>query len=69
MHAHFKREDHCIISKVSGPGGMHWIRGGPVAVDGRNILEALEGSLLRLQVDCVDCYLIHWPDRCDATLL
>ena len=63
MHAHFKRDAHCIVSKVAGPGGMHWLRGGPRAVDGRNILEALECSLRRLGVDCIDCYLIHWPDR------
>lgn len=69
MHAHFKREDHCVISKVAGPGSMHWIRGGPAAADGRNILEALECSLRRLQVDCIDCYLIHWPDRCGATFM
>lgn len=64
LHGHFKREDHCVISKVAGPGAMHWIRGGPAAVDGKNILGAVEGSLQRLQVDCIDCYLIHWPDRC-----
>ena len=64
MHAQFKREDHCVVSKVAGPGGTHWTRGGPAAVDRRNVLEAVEGSLRRLQVESLDCCLIHWPDRC-----
>lgn len=26
-----------------------------------SLLQSLEGSLRRLQVDCVDLYLVHWP--------
>ena len=29
----------------------------------KNIRQALEGSLKRLQTDYVDLYQIHWPDR------
>ncbi len=28
-----------------------------------SVLRSLEGSLHRLQVDCVDLYLIHWPNE------
>jgi aryl-alcohol dehydrogenase-like predicted oxidoreductase len=27
------------------------------------VIEALEGSLRRLRVDCIPLYLIHWPDN------
>ena len=30
---------------------------------GQSILAAAEGSLRRLQIDCIDLYQIHWPAR------
>lgn len=59
-----RREDYQIISKVAGPGSMPWLRGGPARLDGRALTAALDGSLVRLGVDCVDLFLLHWPDRC-----
>eukprot|EP00928_Gymnodinium_smaydae_P055366 TRINITY_DN38927_c0_g1_i1.p1 TRINITY_DN38927_c0_g1~~TRINITY_DN38927_c0_g1_i1.p1 ORF type:complete len:455 (-),score=60.39 TRINITY_DN38927_c0_g1_i1:38-1213(-) len=35
----------------------------PCRLDRASILEACEASLKRLQVDCIDLYQIHWPDR------
>lgn len=57
--------DHVVLAtKVSGPSGqMTWIRGGPKCLDARNITEAIDNSLFRLQTDYIDLYQIHWPDR------
>ena len=57
------REDIVVATKVTGPGQMPWIRGGPASLSARDILEALEGSLKRLQTDHIDIYQLHWPDR------
>jgi aryl-alcohol dehydrogenase-like predicted oxidoreductase len=63
-----RREDHVLTTKVAGPGGMDWLRGGPLRLDGENIAAALEGSLQRLRTDHVDTLLLHWPDRCASCL-
>lgn len=42
---------------------MAWLRGGPTALDAANIAAALDGSLQRLGVDCIDLLQLHWPDR------
>ncbi|KAK1291746.1 hypothetical protein QJS10_CPB17g01940 [Acorus calamus] len=58
------RERLVIATKVTGPSGrMTWIRGGPMALDSRNILEAIDTSLLRINTEYIDLYQIHWPDR------
>ncbi|CAO2839670.1 unnamed protein product [Amaranthus hypochondriacus] len=58
------RDAVVLATKVAGPSGqMTWIRGGPECLDAKNIAEAIDNSLLRLQTDYVDLYQIHWPDR------
>ncbi|XP_021730871.1 uncharacterized protein LOC110697799 [Chenopodium quinoa] len=58
------RDRIVLATKVAGPSGqMTWIRGGPECLDAKNITEAIDNSLLRLQTDYIDLYQIHWPDR------
>jgi aryl-alcohol dehydrogenase-like predicted oxidoreductase len=59
-----KRSEVLLATKVTGPSRpMHWIRGEENKLDRANIRAALEGSLQRLGVDCVDLYQVHWPER------
>ncbi|MDE1914918.1 MAG: aldo/keto reductase [Sphingomonadales bacterium] len=57
-----KRDKIILASKVSGPARWYPLRGGN-KLDRRNIEEAIEGSLKRLQTDYLDLYQIHWPER------
>ncbi|XP_078178939.1 uncharacterized protein LOC144573125 isoform X1 [Carex rostrata] len=58
------RDRVILATKVAGPSGqMTWIRGGPHSLDSKNILAAIDSSLLRLSTDYIDLYQIHWPDR------
>jgi diketogulonate reductase-like aldo/keto reductase len=47
----FKRKELFITTKVK-PANLHY----------QDVLDALEGSLKRLDTDYVDLYLIHWPN-------
>lgn len=59
-----KREDIVLATKAAGPRrALNWIRNGPKAFDEKNLREAVEGSLKRLQTDYIDLYQLHWPER------
>lgn len=58
------RSSLVLATKVAGPGGMEWLRGGPLRLDAANITAALDASLARLGTDHVDLLQLHWPDRC-----
>jgi len=57
------RDNLVIASKVAGPGRRDWIRGGRTDLTRDVIAEAVDTSLARLQVDHIDLYQIHWPQR------
>jgi aryl-alcohol dehydrogenase (NADP+) len=57
------RDGLVIASKIAGPGRRDWIRNGRTDLTREVIAEAVETSIARLQIDCIDLYQIHWPQR------
>ncbi|VEB95563.1 putative aldo-keto reductase [Cedecea lapagei] len=64
LKARGNREKLVIASKVSGPARNNdaGIRPNQI-LDRKNIREALDASLKRLQTDYLDLYQVHWPQR------
>ncbi|WP_170325175.1 aldo/keto reductase [Ruegeria arenilitoris] len=56
-----RRGDYVLATKHSGAGFAHARDG--AWITGETIPEAIEGSLRRLQTDCIDLYQFHWPNR------
>lgn len=57
------RNNLVIATKVSAPGGKSDYIRPNMTLDWRNIHEAVDASLERLQIDTIDLYQVHWPDR------
>ncbi|MGV1014274.1 MAG: aldo/keto reductase, partial [Methyloceanibacter sp.] len=65
LAARKSRDRVMIATKVAGRGSADWLRqdrSRPRQSEAQ-ILEAVEGSLARLQCDYIDLYQLHWPDR------
>jgi aryl-alcohol dehydrogenase-like predicted oxidoreductase len=62
LRAH-PRDELVIATKVAGPGRRDWIRGGRTDLARDVIAEAVDTSLARLQIERIDLYQIHWPQR------
>jgi aryl-alcohol dehydrogenase-like predicted oxidoreductase len=54
-----------LATKVAGRSPMNWLRadGSPSDQTPKQIQEAVDASLKRLQTDYIDLYQLHWPDR------
>ena len=57
-----KRKQVILATKVCGPM-RSYVRGGGNQYGKKNLTEAIEGSLKRLQTDYIDLYQLHWPER------
>ena len=57
------RDSYVLATKAAGPNPeFNYLRGGPRFTK-EQLIEAVNGSLRRLQTDCIDLYQLHWPDR------
>ena len=60
-----------VATKVAGPGNaagaMTHIRGAERRLDRANISAAVDASLKRLNIDTIDLYQVHWPERAIST--
>jgi aryl-alcohol dehydrogenase-like predicted oxidoreductase len=56
-----RRSQVIIASKVAG-AGHDYLQDG-IDISPHKIRVSLEGSLKRLQTDCIDLYQLHWPNR------
>ncbi len=57
-----RRNEVILASKVAGPA-RSYVRNGENSFVGKNLREALDGSLKRMQTDYIDLYQLHWPER------
>jgi aryl-alcohol dehydrogenase-like predicted oxidoreductase len=63
--ARANRDKVILASKVVGRSANTWFRddGGPTRVTRKQIFEAVDKSLKRLQTDYIDLYQLHFPER------
>lgn len=61
IQASGRRDDIILASKVAGEG-QDYLQDG-IDISPHKIRVSIEGSLERLQTDCIDLYQLHWPNR------
>lgn len=58
-----KRDQLVVATKIAGPNrGMSYIRQ-PLDFSKKSLQEAVDLSLRNLQIECIDLYQMHWPER------
>ncbi len=58
------RDRVVLATKAVGPGPRFpYVRDGKQRLDRKNLMQAVDDSLRRLQTDYIDLYQLHWPDR------
>ena len=57
------RDQLVIATKVTGRSDYTWIRGENTRLNRQQIEQAVDASLRRLQLETIDLYQLHWPDR------
>ena len=56
------RDKVILATKATGPSNMKYLRGG-TKLNRKQLLQAVEDSLQRLNTDYIDLYQLHWPER------
>jgi aryl-alcohol dehydrogenase-like predicted oxidoreductase len=67
--ARANRDKVILATKVAGRSPNTWFRddGSPTELNRKQIFEAVDKSLSRLQTDYIDLYQLHFPDRAVST--
>ena len=63
FHKTGNRSKVILATKAAGPGAYTAHIRDNISFNKKNVTEALDNSLKRLQTDYVDLYQLHWPER------
>ena len=59
-----RRDEVVLATKIIGRSDRDWMRGGELPrLNRKQIHQAVDSSLKRLQTDYIDLYQVHWPNR------